>query len=95
MVEERYDPRGPRDPRDRQLWMRLAGTGIELAAGVGGAALLGFWIDRKYGSAPKGLLIGALLGLVGGIYNLIKVSILASREARDLDREAGEERKQP
>ena len=42
--------------------MRLAGTGVELAAAVGGFALLGYWIDRHYDSSPWGLLIGALLG---------------------------------
>jgi F0F1-type ATP synthase assembly protein I len=75
--------------------MRLAGTGIELAAAVGGFALLGYWIDRHYGSSPKGLLIGALLGLVGGFYNLIKASLAVSREARELDREAEHDKEKP
>ena len=95
MVEERNDPRRRKEPRDRQPWMRLAGTGVELAAAVGGFALLGYWIDRHYDSSPRGLLIGALLGLIGGFYNLIKASLSASREARELDQEAEEERKQP
>jgi F0F1-type ATP synthase assembly protein I len=95
MVEERNDPRQQKDPQDRQPWMRLAGTGIELAAAVGGFALLGYWIDRHYGSSPKGLLIGALLGLVGGFYNLIKASLAVSREARELDREAEHDKEKP
>ena len=68
---------------------------MELAAAVGGFSLLGYWIDRHYDSSPWGLLIGALLGLIGGFYNLIKASLSASREARDLDREAERERKRP
>jgi F0F1-type ATP synthase assembly protein I len=95
MVEERNDPRRLKDPRDRQPWMRLAGSGVELAAAVGGFALLGYWIDRHYGSSPRGLLIGALLGLVGGFYNLIKASLSASREARKQDQESDQERKLP
>ncbi len=95
MVEERNDPRRLKDPRDRQPWMRLAGSGVELAAAVGGFALLGYWIDRHYGSSPRGLLIGALLGLVGGFYNLIKASLSASREARKQDQESDRERKLP
>ena len=95
MVEERNDPRRRIDPQDRQPWMRLAGSGMELAAAVGGFALLGYWIDRHNGSSPWGLLIGALLGLIGGFYNLIKASLSASREARELDQESEEERKQP
>ena len=95
MVEERNDPRRRSDPQDRQPWIRLAGSGMELAAAVGGFSLLGYWIDRHYDSSPWGLLIGALLGLIGGFYNLIKASLSASREARDLDREAERERKRP
>ncbi len=95
MVEERNDPRRRKDPQDRQPWMRLAGSGMELAAAVGGFALLGYWIDRHNGSSPWGLLIGALLGLIGGFYNLIKASLSASREARELDQEADQERKRP
>ena len=68
---------------------------MELAAAVGGFALLGYWIDRHNGSSPWGLLIGALLGLIGGFYNLIKASLSASREARELDQDADQERKRP
>ena len=75
--------------------MRLAGSGIELAAAVGGFSLLGFWIDRHYGSSPWGLLIGALLGLIGGFYNLVKASLTASKKARELDQESHPERKAP
>ena len=72
--------------RQRSSWMRLAGMGIELGAAVAGLALFGYWIDRHYGTAPKGLLIGATLGLVGGLYNLIRSSmalIRADQEARE------------
>ncbi|MEO8196464.1 MAG: AtpZ/AtpI family protein [Thermoanaerobaculia bacterium] len=92
MVEERDDP--PHG-QDRQPGMRLAGSGIELAAAVGGFALLGYWIDRHYGSSPWGILIGALLGLIGGFYNLVKASLAASREARQWDDEAKREHKKP
>ena len=77
---------GPPGEDDRP-WMRLAGSGIELAAAVGGFAFIGHLVDRWQGSHPKGLLIGAVLGLVGGFYNLIKASLAASREAREDDRE--------
>lgn len=73
--------------RDDRPWMRLAGSGIELAAAVGGFAVVGHLVDRFRGSHPKGLLIGAVLGLVGGMYNLIKASLSASREARAEDQE--------
>lgn len=98
MAEEGKDPRSRtelREPRDREPWMRIGGVGLELAAAVGGFALFGYLLDRHYGSQPKGLLIGALLGLIGGFYNLIKTSLRASREARELDQERKREHREP
>ena len=81
-----------RDQRaDRGPWVRLASSGFELAAAVGGFALVGHLIDRARGSHPKGLLIGAVLGLVGGMYNLIKASLAANRQAMEIDRETARE----
>jgi F0F1-type ATP synthase assembly protein I len=98
MAEEGKDPRSRsqlREPRDREPWMRIGGVGLELAAAVGGFALIGHLVDRHYGSQPKGLLIGALLGLIGGFYNLIKASLRASREARELDQERRRDHDEP
>ena len=63
-------------------WVRFSGIGVEVAAAVAGFALIGYWIDSHYGSSPKGVLIGALLGIVGGGYNLIRQSLAATREAQ-------------
>lgn len=69
-------------------WIRHAGIGLELAGAVAGFALVGYWTDRHFGSAPWGLLIGLVLGLVGGLYNLVKEALAASREARSEDESA-------
>ncbi len=66
-------------------WIRHAGIGLELAGAVAGFALLGYWIDRHFGSKPWGLVVGLVLGLVGGLYNLVRESLAASREARAED----------
>ena len=58
------------------------GMGFELVGAVAGFTLVGFWIDRHYRTYPWGVLIGLALGLVGGMYNLIRGSLAASREAR-------------
>jgi len=89
MPNDRRELKGGSDDKP---WIRLAGVGVELAAAVGGFALIGHLIDRWKGSHPKGLLIGAALGLVGGFYNLIKASLSASAEAREDDRERAQER---
>ncbi len=51
---------------------RLAGMGTELAATLAGACLLGYWIDRRFETGPWGLLICATLGVVGGLYNMLR-----------------------
>jgi len=65
-----------------RAWLRLAGLGFELAASIAGGALLGWWIDRQLGSAPKALITLATVGIVGGLYNLIRSALAASRETR-------------
>ena len=55
--------------------MRLANTGAELAAAVIGLSLLGYWIDCQLETGPWGLLICAILGIVGGLYNLVRKAV--------------------
>jgi F0F1-type ATP synthase assembly protein I len=63
-------------------WVRYSGVGVELAGAVAVFALVGYWIDGHYGSRPWGMLVGLVLGLTGGLYNLVKQSLQAGREAR-------------
>jgi F0F1-type ATP synthase assembly protein I len=66
--------------------VKYSGVGLELAGATAGLALVGYWIDSKYGTAPWGLVVGVLVGIVGGLYNLIRESLAAMREARNDDR---------
>lgn len=61
----------------------LAGLGFELLAAVAGLAFVGYWIDRHYETAPWGLVIGAVLGIVGGLYNFIRTALRATDGAMD------------
>ena len=65
---------------DRSSLGRFYSLGFELVAAVAGFTLVGYWVDRHYGTAPWGLLIGLGLGLVGGTYNLIRSSLVATRK---------------
>lgn len=69
-----------RRPSPRPSWTRYAGMGFELAAAIVGFCLLGLWIDYRYQTKPWGLLICLLLGLVGGMYNLIRQALRAVRD---------------
>jgi F0F1-type ATP synthase assembly protein I len=73
-------------------WVRHSGVGLELAGALAGFTLIGYWIDRWYGTEPWGLLVGVILGLVGGLYNLVRQSLQAVREARTEDEAAKAER---
>jgi F0F1-type ATP synthase assembly protein I len=69
------------ESKSRSDLARLSGLGIELAAAVGGFTLAGYWWDRYFGTGPWGVLTGALLGLVGGMYNVIRQSLQAVKES--------------
>jgi F0F1-type ATP synthase assembly protein I len=63
-------------------WIRHSGVGLELAGAVAGFTLVGYWIDLQFATGPWGLVVGVVLGLVGGLYNLVRQSMQAAREAR-------------
>jgi len=84
----------PRLKKERPTWIRHSGVGIEFAAAVAGFALVGYWIDRHYQTDPWGLIIGAMLGLLGGTYNLIRESLAAFKRC-DRDGDGPDERGKP
>ncbi len=62
----------------RRRPMSMAGMGFELAGAVAGFTFLGLWIDRRYGTEPRALLICAAIGVVGGLYNFVRAARLAA-----------------
>ncbi len=70
---------------------RLAGLGFEFAAAVGGCTLVGYWIGNHYGRADLGVLAGAVFGLIGGMYNLIRATLAASGGAAHRKRKESSE----
>jgi F0F1-type ATP synthase assembly protein I len=55
--------------------MRYSGMGLELAAAIVGLTLAGLWVDYKFGTGRKGLIVGATLGIIGGSYNFIRQAL--------------------
>jgi F0F1-type ATP synthase assembly protein I len=66
-------------------WIRYSGIGLELAGAIGGLAFVGYWIDRRFGTSPWGILGGVVLGLIGGLYNMVKQSLAAMRDTSTED----------
>jgi len=76
-MPETHDPNRPKPPAP-SLW-RLAGMGVDLAAAVGGFTLIGWFADRHWQVFPRYTITGAVLGLIGGMYNLVRQALAASR----------------
>ena len=76
-------------------WVRHSDVGLELAGATAGLAFIGYWVDRRFGTEPWGILGGVILGLVGGRYNLVRESLQAVREAKVEDQLASDEDKGP
>ncbi len=70
----------PEGPQSRSNLARLSGIGVELVGAIAGFTLAGYFWDRHFGTKPWGVLIGAILGLIGGMYNVIRQSLAAVRE---------------
>jgi F0F1-type ATP synthase assembly protein I len=60
---------------------------MDLAAAVGGFILIGWLVDRSTGHYPRYTVVGAVLGLIGGMYNLIRQSLSFTRRAREEERD--------
>lgn len=68
--------------------MSLAGLGFDLAAAVAVATALGWWIDRRFGTEPWGVIVFAAIGIVGGLLNFVRAAKRALEgptEDRDVD----------
>ncbi|MCK4659867.1 MAG: AtpZ/AtpI family protein [Phycisphaerae bacterium] len=67
-------------PKRVSVWVRHAGVGVDFAAAVAVFTLIGYWIDRHWQLGHKATITGAVLGLVGGMYNLVRASLAAFKE---------------
>jgi F0F1-type ATP synthase assembly protein I len=56
---------------NRQLLFRVAGLGMELIGGISGCVILGWWIDRAFGTGKVAVVTGAVIGCVVSMYVVI------------------------
>jgi len=63
-------------PHDQNTnWGSMAGVGLQIGVGVGLGCVVGWWLDKKYGWSPWGIVAGSMLGLASGIYLMIKETL--------------------
>lgn len=58
----------------------------EFVAGVVAGGVLGWIVDRSFGTKPWGLIVLLMLGFVAGIYNVMRVSGFAGARPGRRDR---------
>ena len=56
-------------------YLKYTGVGFELAGSVVLFCLIGYFVDKRWGTEPKGFLIGSIVGIVVGLYLLIKTAL--------------------
>lgn len=64
-----------------QSYARYAGLGIQFAGTILVLGALGYWADRKLGSAPWLMILGIFLGAAGGFVSLVR-QVPAARPPR-------------
>jgi F0F1-type ATP synthase assembly protein I len=74
-------------------WLKYAGVGAEFAAAFGALVALGWWVGWKFDWNPWATLVGAGLGFVGAMYNLLRQGLKLQREASSQDSEEQTDRR--
>lgn len=68
------------DQNKNSGWGTYLTSGFETAVGVGMGFFVGQWLDKKYGWAPWGTIVGAMLGLAAGMYLLLKAAMKSNKD---------------
>lgn len=60
-------------------WLGLSSVGFEFVFSVLVPGALGWWLDRKFGTAPWLMLVGGMFGFGAGFYRLMKTVTESNR----------------
>ena len=63
-----------------RLW-RLAGLGGTMASEIAAGTLIGWGLDRLFGTRPTLLIIGSILGVVVGLVTFTRKAMVETRRA--------------
>ncbi len=79
MQKQRQSRQAESDAEIRVGW-RMGGLGMEVAAQVAAGAVLGWLYDRWRGTGTTGMLVGSVIGISVGLWNMIRGAIKLNRE---------------
>jgi F0F1-type ATP synthase assembly protein I len=65
---------------DGQNWGHGFGMGLQVIAGGALGFFVGSWVDKRFHTGPWGMLIGILLGLAAGMYQLIREGMRMNKD---------------
>ena len=60
------------DEKESRRWWKFAGLGFEFVAVTLLFGYFGYLVDQHWGTGSKGLIIGGAIGLIGGMYLMLK-----------------------
>jgi F0F1-type ATP synthase assembly protein I len=77
-MEEKNKKKWPENLRDWQksqsetyrTYIKTSAVGLEFALAIGISALIGYYLDQRFGGSPWGLIIGMLIGVLAGVKRL-------------------------
>ena len=86
-----HTDRGAREPPDpvsqlgpeRSSHGQLIGLGAQFAAAIVLFVFVGQWVDRRFGTGPWGVLVGAAVGFATGFYALLRAADRVNKTEED------------
>ncbi len=82
----------PDDRAPQALAMAWASRVTTISMEMAVPPLAGHWLDQRFGTKGLFLVLGAVLGLVTGMWHLIRLSQVPAEKRRDQDDRHGDDR---
>ncbi|HZZ44488.1 MAG TPA: AtpZ/AtpI family protein [Tepidisphaeraceae bacterium] len=72
LMADQSSQKPPKSDADNSSWIGLSSVGFEFVFSVLLPGSLGWWLDRRFGTAPWLMLVGGLFGFITGFFLLMR-----------------------